>query len=59
MENNTKSSDRSIVALKSEDICALKEVQTVFQDRVGVKLTYSQMVSMLAKFWLENTTNGG
>ena len=59
MENNTKNPDRSIVSLKSEDISALKEVQTVFQERVGVKLTYSQMVRMLTKFWLENTTNGG
>ena len=59
MENNTQTPDRSIVSLKSEDISALKEVQTVFQERVGVKLTYSQMVRMLTKFWLENTTNGG
>tara|TARA_Y100000356_G_C11113430_1_gene210847 strand:+ start:425 stop:604 length:180 start_codon:yes stop_codon:yes gene_type:complete len=59
MENNTKNPDRSIVSLKSEDISALKEVQTVFQERVGVKLTYSQMVRMLTKFWLENSTNGG
>ena len=59
MENNTQTPDRSIVSLKAEDIRALKEVQTVFQERVGVKLTYSQMVRMLTKFWLETTTNGG
>ena len=56
MEDNNKI-DRSTVALKQEDIDGLKQVQTRFQEKFGVKLTHSQMVRMLTKTWLDNNIN--
>ena len=51
MENNNKQHN---VALKQEDIDGLKQVQTRFQEKFGVKLTHSQTVRMLTKTWLDD-----
>ena len=56
MEDNNKL-ERQMISLKEEDVTALKQVQTRFQEKFGVKLTYSQMVRMLTKTWLDNNIN--
>ncbi len=55
MEDNNKKT--ITIALKQEDIDGLKQVQTRFQEKFGVKLTHSQMVRMLTKTWLDDNIN--
>tara|TARA_A100001201_G_C4032167_1_gene183987 strand:+ start:202 stop:369 length:168 start_codon:yes stop_codon:yes gene_type:complete len=45
---------KSLIYLNNEEVKSLRNMQDLFLQQYGFKPTYSQAVSLLVKFWIEN-----
>lgn len=57
MENQNKPksrTDRTIISLTHDQLGALREIRSHFEQKYGFTLNYSQVLGMLVKFFIEN-----
>lgn len=54
MENQNNQNKRTVISLRTQELEALREMQSAFLQEYGFKPTYPQAISWLVKFWSEN-----
>ena len=45
---------KTLISLPTQELDRLREMQDLFLQQYGFRPTYSQAISLLVKFWVEN-----